>query len=98
MNRSASRSHDLLANVRARNARTHRALQAKARYLNAQFPTFAASLIQSADEALEGRLILPGTMAETYFVGDPPDWTANPVDDNEYVWSLNRMGHWKALR
>jgi len=30
-------------------------------------------------------------------VGDPPDWYANPVNDNEYLWILNRHGHWRSL-
>ena len=55
------------------------------------------STIAEADRALAGMLVLPGTGAQPYFVGDPPDWFANPVNDNEFLWLLNRHGHWRNL-
>lgn len=54
-------------------------------------------VIEAADRALRGELILPGTHAEPRFVGDPPDWFANPVGDPEYTWTLNRLEHWPTL-
>lgn len=62
-----------------------------------QLPDLVARTIADADRALAGRLVLPGTGARPYFVGDPPDWFANPVNDREYLWVLNRMGHWPPL-
>src|SRR5438046_1748396 len=60
-----------------------------AAFLNDRFPRIAAQTIADADESLAGRLILPGTLGERYFVGNPPDWYANPVNDNEFLWLLN---------
>lgn len=53
--------------------------------------------IAKAQAALNGLLVLPGTGARQMFVGNPPDWFANPVGDIEYTWTLNRMEHWIAL-
>ncbi len=61
------------------------------------FPEEAAHTIQLADEAMKGMLVLPGTGPELYFVGNPPKWTFNPVNDNEYTFHLNRMHHLKTL-
>jgi len=36
-------------------------------------------------------------MGQPRFVGNPPDWHANPVNDKEYLWTLNRMFHWHPL-
>jgi hypothetical protein len=39
---------------------------------------------------------LPGN-SELSAVGDPPDWFTPRYGDEEYLWSLNRMMHWKTL-
>lgn len=52
-------------------------------------------IIDRARQEYDGFHVLPGTMNRPYFVGNPPQWYENPVDDEEYVWVLNRMGHWK---
>lgn len=57
----------------------------------------ASDIIKKADEAMEGMMILPGTDSKLYFVGNPPKWHENPVNDKEYVWGLNRTAHWKVL-
>jgi len=91
----------LLDAVRARMSgarqREHRAPATTAALIRERLPTLAAQTIAEADRALAGMLVLPGTGARPYFVGDPPDWFANPVNDNEYLWILNRHGHWRNL-
>ncbi len=61
------------------------------------FPELADSTVKLAEEAMKGMLVLPGTGPELYFVGNPPKWTFNPVNDNEYTFHLNRMHHLKTL-
>jgi hypothetical protein len=68
-----------------------------AAYIRTHLPEVAARTIADADRALAGMLVLPGTGAQPYYVGDPPDWYANPVNDNEFLWLLNRHGHWRSL-
>lgn len=70
--------------------------QDRAAYIRAHFPQEVEQLKLSADEAVQGRLLLPGSPARC-FVGNPPDWFADPFFDAEYVVGLNRMGHWKTL-
>jgi hypothetical protein len=91
----------LLEAVRARMIgrwqRENRAPRTTAALLNEYLPELAAQTVDEADRAMDGMLVLPGTGARPYFVGNPPDWYANPVDDNEYLWILNRHGHWRSL-
>lgn len=61
------------------------------------FPDLASQTVSLAEEAMKGMLVLPGTGPEPYFVGNPPGWTFNPVNDNEYTFHLNRMHHMKTL-
>ena len=61
------------------------------------FPELTDQTIKLAEEAMKGMLVLPGTGPELYFVGNPPKWTENPVNDNEYTFHLNRMHHLKTL-
>jgi hypothetical protein len=77
--------------------RENRAPATTAAIIRERLPALAAEIIAEADRALAGMLVLPGTGAEPYFVGNPPDWYANPVNDNEYLWILNRTGHWRTL-
>lgn len=92
---------DLLQAVRARMIgrwqRENRAPHTTAALLRDRLPEVAAQTVAEADRALAGMLVLPGTGARPYFVGNPPDWYANPVNDNEYLWILNRHGHWRNL-
>lgn len=57
-------------------------------------PGWAAEMLQKAEREYRGELILPGTGGVPYFVGNPPKWKENPVTDKEYIWGINRMGHW----
>src|SRR4051812_26611565 len=76
---------DLLQSVRARMIgrwqRENRAPHTTAALVRERLPEVAAQTIAEADRALVGRLVLPGTGAQPYPVGDPPDWFANPVND-----------------
>ncbi len=94
---SALTGQELLDRVRSRVRPDAEALEEKAAFLKREYPEHAQAIVREADRALEGQLVLPGTMAAPRFVGDPPDWYSNPVHDNEYVWSLNRMRHWEPL-
>lgn len=75
----------------------HGALRAAAHQLAAGSGATGQASIAAAEAALRGMLVLPGTGSKAMFVGDPPDWFANPVGDIEYTWTLNRMEHWVAL-
>lgn len=72
-------------------------LRGQARLINEKFPQLRSEIVDKANLALEGMLVLPGTGAKLHFVGNPPRWFDNPFHDNEYVWSLNRMFHWIPL-
>lgn len=54
-------------------------------------------LLQSAENAMAGMLVLPGTRGQPHSVGSPPRWMQRDVPDQEYLFSLNRMDHWKTL-
>lgn len=61
------------------------------------FPALAEKILTAAHYAYRGQLVLPGTMGERHFVGDPVEWLDNPFDNKEYVYHLNRMGHLKVM-
>jgi hypothetical protein len=61
------------------------------------FPEIAEKIITAAQYAYQGQLILPGTMGERHFVGDPVKWLDIPFDNKEYLYHLNRMGHLKVM-
>ena len=69
----------------------------RGREIAAIFHRLAEDIVRLADEAMEGRLVLPGTGPELFFVGNPPLWENNPCGDNEYTYFLNRMFHVKTL-
>jgi hypothetical protein len=60
-------------------------------------PKAMAKLLADAQLAKEGRLILPSTGGEPYFVGSPPDWYLDPFSDDQTAGELNRMQHWPVL-
>jgi hypothetical protein len=60
-------------------------------------PRLRSIAINRADAAMGGMLVLPGTDSLPHFVGDPPDWFADLVGNQEYTWTLNRMEHWISL-
>lgn len=89
----------LLSQLRERvlEANQHLTALERGQLVKEQFPELAADTLRLADEALAGQLVLPGTGPALYYVGNPPEWTVNPVGDNEYTFHLNRMHHWKTL-
>jgi hypothetical protein len=60
-------------------------------------PKAMTMLLADAQLAKEGRLILPSTGGEPYFVGNPPDWYLDPFSDDQTAGELNRMKHWPVL-
>ncbi|MFD2613747.1 alginate lyase family protein [Paenibacillus gansuensis] len=60
-------------------------------------PDFVQRTLHAADMALEGKQILSGTRGQWLYVGNPPHWHDNKVNNNGYVWMLNRMNHWLIL-
>lgn len=89
----------LLSQLRERARKTNQGLTAleRGQLVKEHFPQQAADTLHLANEAMEGQLVLPGTGPGLYFVGNPPQWTVNPVNDNEYTFHLNRMHHWKTM-
>ncbi|MDY5930505.1 MAG: alginate lyase family protein [Candidatus Ornithospirochaeta sp.] len=69
----------------------------RGRAIRSIFPGIAEEIIRSADQAMRGMLVLPGTGPEPFFVGNPPKWEENPCNDNEYTFSLNRLIHLKTM-
>ncbi len=55
-----------------------------------------AQILVDAENALRGELLLPGSSALSR-VGNPPAWLTPRYGDEEYLWGLNRMMHWKTL-
>lgn len=72
-------------------------LKDKAEYICNKTPEAKERILNVANNAFEGKIILPGTGAKYYFVGNPPEWYENKVNYNEYVWQLNRMYHWESM-
>lgn len=92
-------SQELLKRLKDRilNANQGKDALERGRVIKEQFPELAAHTIELADQALKGLLVLPGTGPDLYFVGNPPKWQFNPVNDNEYTFHLNRMHHLKTM-
>lgn len=61
------------------------------------FPEIKEYLLNYAQYGMEGKVKLPGTGGEFAFAGNPPTWTENTYNTNEYIWQLNRMNHWVTL-
>ncbi|WP_313578011.1 alginate lyase family protein [Lacrimispora sp.] len=89
----------LLSHLRSRVLEANQQLTAleRGQLVREQFPELAADTLRLADEALAGKLVLPGTGPALYYIGNPPKWTVNPAGDNEYTFHLNRMHHWKTM-
>lgn len=57
-------------------------------------PEAAEKILTTARNACQGKVILSGTMGKPFFVGNPPRWHEDMVNDGEFVVELNRMQHW----
>ncbi|WNR45753.1 alginate lyase family protein [Paenibacillus roseipurpureus] len=66
-------------------------------YLREEDPSLVESIVIKAQLALKGKQVLPGTQGKLEYIGSPPDWTHNKFNDKGYVWTLNRMQHWRTL-
>lgn len=64
------------------------------RAILADQPEAAERILTTARNACEGKVILSGTMGKPFFVGKPPHWHEDMVNDGEFVVELNRMQHW----
>jgi hypothetical protein len=80
----------------ARTSAARARFQRVAAFINRDQPRLRAATLAAADEAMRGLLLLPGNRALSE-VGNPPDWLSPRYGDEEYLWSLNRMMHWKTL-
>jgi hypothetical protein len=84
------------AGLVARTAAARRRFARVAVFINQSHPALRAKIIAAADEAMRGMLLLPGSSGLSS-VGSPPDWLTPQHRDEEFLWSLNRMMHWKTL-
>lgn len=69
----------------------------KGRLVSSIFGNMAGRIVKKADEAMENLMILPGTGAKLFFVGNPTNWLDNPTGNPEYTFQLNRMVFIKTL-
>ena len=58
---------------------------------------YIGALEREAVYAMQNLFILPGTRGKRFDVGTPPAWNECRTDDEEYLWSLNRMGYFHTL-
>ncbi|HWA26617.1 MAG TPA: heparinase II/III family protein [Lacunisphaera sp.] len=65
-------------------------------FINRRHPELRAKIVAAADEAMRGLLMLPGSSRLSQ-VGNPPAWLTPQHQDEEFLWGLNRMMHWKTL-
>ncbi len=80
----------------ARTAPARRRFARVAAFINGAHPDLRAKILAAADQAMHGLLLLPGSSALSS-VGNPPAWLVPQHGDEEYLWGLNRMMHWKTL-
>ena len=52
---------------------------------------FKAKTLEAAEMYMQNLYVLPGTGGKPFFVGNPPKWSEKPVEDEEYLYSLNRL-------
>ena len=58
---------------------------------------YVEKCIKNTANAMNNTFILPGTRGKLFDVGTPPAWNECRTDDEEYLWSLNRMGYYHEL-
>lgn len=83
--------------IRQRLIHENKTAKEKSELIIKEMPDYVKDIIQKANNALEGKLLLPGTDGIPKFVGNPPAWFNRMNDDNEFLWQLNRMEHWMYL-
>lgn len=72
-------------------------IEEKGKKIAKLFPEIKEYLLSYAEYGLEGKVKLPGTGGKFAFAGNPPEWTVNTYNTNEYIWQLNRMNPWVTL-
>jgi hypothetical protein len=87
----------LIARMAKRKERGFFAFERTSKYLVERQPGYTKWIIDEADVAMCGEVVLPGTGGKPMFVGNPPDWLTNPTGDSEFLVQLNRMTHWPVL-
>lgn len=60
-------------------------------------PPQETGIVHKADEAMQGMLVLNGTGAKPYFVGNPPRWDENPFGVGGYTWTVSRLVYMTML-
>lgn len=86
-----------LAQIRERLLAENHEARKKAKLIKEEMPSYVTDIVLKADDALKGKLLLPGTGGVPKFVGNPPDWFQRMDGDNEFLWQLSRMEHWMYL-
>ncbi len=67
-----------------------------AKVLDEHFPEVKARILDKADDAYNGYVLLPGS-PKREFIGNPPLWHENPFHNKEYNYQLNRMNYWLPM-
>lgn len=85
--------------MKQRNLEKLKYLKEVAAHINEHEPAEKARIMEKAEEAMAGMLIIPGSEGKTIFVGNPPAWKSNPTKekDIEAVYVISRMEHWTYL-
>ena len=66
-------------------------------YLSALKEADIDALLQRAEEAMAGMLVLNGTGPKPVFVGIPPRWEENPCGIGGYTWTMSRLNYMVTL-
>ena len=54
-------------------------------------------LLEKAEDAMRGMLMLSGTGDKPVFVGIPPRWDDNPTSSVEFTWTMARLKYMVTL-
>lgn len=84
------------SDLAARTAGARERYRRVADFINRAHPALREKILTAAAAAMNGQLLLPGNSLPSD-VGTPPRWLAPQHGDEEFLWSLNRMMHWKTL-
>lgn len=90
--------HDVLVGLKKREESFREGVSYRQRgeEMKRLFPDICNKQIEIGELHYRGFSVLPGC-STPHFVGDPVDWHANPFNDEEYVYFLNRMDHWRRM-
>ena len=90
--------HDVLVGLKKREESFREGVSYRQRgeEMKRLFPDICNKQVEIGELHYRGFSVLPGC-STPHFVGDPVDWHANPFNDEEYVYFLNRMDHWRRM-